>query len=178
MKENSEIHVHKTKRRLLRHPKPDEPLVHPLHYFGWTMDLAVRIKHHQRHQKSNCVRGLMHAALMHLFDISPMERRGFTMYGFPISFLTKSAQSCMAEIMFTVLGNAGMDGFGFNAKPSGLNNDSANKVAREFWAGNCQCVMMIKTPIELNIANGGKHLNAYVPKPGKKGHHEQGPGTA
>ncbi|GME38584.1 Carbohydrate esterase family 15 protein [Neofusicoccum parvum] len=86
------------------------------------------------------------------------QRRGFTLFGLPLCFLTKPIQSSLAEIMFTVMGNGyASNGTGFNSEPTDENNDSANQIDQRIWANNTGCVYLT-TPLNLNMENETIHL--------------------
>lgn len=77
----------------LRNLDPDQPLHRPLQYFGWTADIGQRLNQHKRHQNSNEMMDLFHAVLMNIFDVSPAQRRGFTLHTIPLCFLTNPRES-------------------------------------------------------------------------------------
>ncbi|KAK0661958.1 hypothetical protein DIS24_g2294 [Lasiodiplodia hormozganensis] len=137
--------------RLRGLPNLDDPIEYPLFYFGWSANLQQRINQHTNHQSSNETVDLFHAALMLFF-----ESRGSRILAFPLCFLTKPAQSAIAEVLFTVLGN-GYRPYGFNSRPTCLNNDSANTIHSQGWALNAAYIQYA-TPFVLNMQNEERYI--------------------
>ncbi|KAF2126237.1 hypothetical protein P153DRAFT_347298 [Dothidotthia symphoricarpi CBS 119687] len=112
--------------------KPEEePLKHALQYIGYAFNYSAREKDHMRGGS---------AFLMHLVKhvCQVLYPREFNLETFPLCFLAKEDEVCLAELLLTQLADSfHTTGGGFNAHPPGLNNTSAEMKdwVKEDWEG-------------------------------------------